>query len=150
MRKQIIALLGTPIGALSIVMVVEGCAFLATTYFGTPPRYQTIVLTCIPAITYILYVTADFVRNRLEQRVQVPNAGPESIVVYQLVNTWGPPLGDLQEFISFTERRLEASEDALTVQKEGVKSNLIDLIVIGYKCVSNSTVNSYPLFKRLS
>ena len=150
LTRQIIALLGTPVGALTIVMVAEGCALFVTTYFGTPQRYQVNVLASIPAIAGVIYVITDFVRDRLEQRVQVPNPDPESIVTYQLMKTWGPPFGDLQEFISITERRLEASENALTLQRESAKSNLIHLVVVGYKCVQTARSiqflcsNGYP------
>ena len=150
LTRQIIALLGTPVGALTIVMVAEGCALFATTYFGTPQRYQVNVLASIPAIGGVIYVITDFVRDKLEKRVQVPNPDPERIVIYQLMKTWRPALGDLQEFISLTERRLQTSENALTLQRESPKSNLIHLVVVGYKCVQTARSiqllcsNGYP------
>ena len=128
-------MLGTPVGALTIVMVAEGCALFVTTYFGTPQRYQVNVLASIPALAGVIYVITDFVKDRVEQRVQVPNPGPESIVIYQLMNTWGPPLCTLEKLVSVCEERVDEAQDRLAEEKKGERSSLFEVTRTGFKCV---------------
>lgn len=150
MTGQIIALLGTPVGALSIVMVAEGLALFVTSHFGTPQRYQVVVLASIPAITGIIYLVPDSIRDKLAKKKQARDLDPETIVIYQLVDTWGPSLDILHELVSLAEQRLEASQDALHKEMQGARSIFYDLIGIGYKCIQTARSihllcsNGYP------
>lgn len=134
-RQQTLALFGTPTGALFVVMLAEGFAFFATTYWETPQYYQAVLLTWIPAIACIIYAAAGFVRGRLERKVPVQNHDPERIVASQLLFIWGPPLNTLDKLISLCEERVSDAQDRLEEEKKGEPSSLFEVTRTGFKCV---------------